>query len=302
MSAFFPWRRALRRRTLWVSLSIIVGMGLVALLAPLISPHDPYEWQIKASSLPPAWVQDVPPKGSPLYLLGTDYSGRDILSRIIYGTRTAYCLALTAVPLAALLGALAGLAAGYRGGRLDALLRWLIDVVQSLPGILFMVIIILILRYRLTPSWTSGLLTLVIGFAAISWAGLARLVRVQALQLKTQPFVEAAACLGASPLSIILRHLLPNVMHLVLAWMINNIPVVILLEAVLGYIGVGVTRAVDGLEFTVTSWGGVFYSGRSLMIRNPLTIILPALCILLLSASFIILSDSLHESSQARDT
>ena len=297
MTFFFPWRRALRKKSFWFSLLVILGLGIVAVLAPQLAPYDPYEGSARQSSLPPAWVQDVPPFGSILYPLGTDRYGRDNLSRLIYGTRTAFCLALMAVPLAALLGTSIGLVAGYYGGRLDELLRWLIDVMQALPGILFLVIIVLVLRERMEPSWFHGLLTLVIGYAAVSWAGLARLVRVQALQLKSQPFVEAAVCLGASRFSILVNHLFPNVLNLVLAWVINNIPAVILVEALLGYIGVGVTRAVDGGEFTTVSWGGIFFSGRSAMSRNPLMLIIPSLCILLLSASFILLADFIHESS-----
>ena len=111
-----------------------------------------------------------------------------------------------------------------------------------------------------------------VGFAVVAWVSLARLIRINVLQLKSQLFIEAAVGIGASPWRIMTRHLLPNVLHVVLVWIINNIPVVILLEAVLGYIGVGVTSAVDGGEFTVVSWGGMFFSGRSLMSRNPLIV------------------------------
>ena len=279
------------------SLGVILGLGLVAALAPLLAPHDPYEWSTKQSSLPPAWVQDVPPKGSAIYPLGTDRYGRDILSRMIYGTRTAFCLALVAVSLATLVGTLLGLVAGYSGGRLDRLILFLGDVIQSLPGILFVVIVILVLRGLWAPSWIHGLLALALGFAAVSWVPLARLVRVQALQLKEKPFIEAAVALGASPAFILGRHLLPNVLQMILAWVVNNIPAVILLEALLGYIGVGLTSAVDGGEFSSVSWGGIFFSGRSAMSRNPLMLVLPSLGILLFSASFILLADFLHEGS-----
>ena len=160
------------------------------------------------------------------------------------------------------------------------------DMVNSLPGIMFLVIIVLIFRNMLSPTWFHGLITLVIGFAAVSWVSLARLIRINVLQIKSQLFVEAAISIGASPWRIITRHLLPNVLHVILVWIINNIPAVILLEAVLGYIGVGVTSAVDGGEFTVVSWGGMFFSGRSALSRNPLMLVIPSLCILLISMSF----------------
>jgi ABC-type dipeptide/oligopeptide/nickel transport system permease subunit len=138
------------------------------------------------------------------------------------------------------------------------------------------------------------MVTLVVGFAAVSWVSLARLIRINLLQIKSQLFVEAAISIGASPRRIMLRHLLPNVRHVVLVWIINAIPAIILLEAVLGYIGVGVTGAIDGGEFTVVSWGGMFFSGRSALSSNPLMLIIPSLCLLLMSMSFILLADALE--------
>lgn len=294
MITFFPWKRALRQKTVWFSLLVMLTLGLVAALAPWIAPHDPYRWNVTQTSLPPQWVQDTTPSGIAEYPLGTDRYGRDILSRLIYGTRTAFFLALTAVSLAALIGTLVGLIAGYAGGRLDTVIMLFTDMILSLPGIMFMVIIILIFRNRLSPTWSDGLFTLVIGFAAVSWGSLARLIRINVLQIKAQLFVEAAVSIGASPRRIITHHLLPNVLHVILVWIINNIPAVILLEAVLGYIGVGVTNAIDGSEFTTVSWGGMFFSGRSMLSRNPLMLVIPSCCILLISMSFILLADFLN--------
>ncbi len=292
------WKRALHSKTVWFSLLVMVALGLVAGLAPWIAPHDPYKWGTSQYSLPPMWVQDTSAPGVAEYPLGTDRYGRDILSRLIYGTRTAFFLALTAVPLAALIGTVAGLIAGYAGGRLDASIMLFADMIHSLPGIMFLVIIVLIFRNILSPTWFHGVITLVIGFAAVSWVSLARLIRINVLQIKSQLFVEAAISIGAAPRRIITRHLLPNVLHVILVWIINNIPAVILLEAVLGYIGVGVIGAVDGGEFTVVSWGGMFYSGRPALSYNPLMLIIPSLCILLISMSFILLADFLNGITQ----
>ncbi len=231
------------------------------------------------------------------YPLGTDRYGRDIFSRIVYGTRTAFLLALTAVPLAALIGTLVGLISGEAGGRLDATIVLICDILQSLPGIMFMVITILILRNLLSPTWFHGMVTLVVGFAAISWVNLARLVRINVMMIKSQLFVEAAVSLGASRRRIIFKHLLPNVSHVILVWVINNIPAVILLEAVLGYIGVPITDSVS-YDFTATSWGGMFFSGRSRLSSNPLMLIIPSACILLISMSFFLLADFLKGVSR----
>jgi ABC-type dipeptide/oligopeptide/nickel transport system permease subunit len=291
-------RRALYSKTVWFSVIVILFLGLIAALAPQLAPHDPYKMGLIQTNLPPAWVHGRTPAGMVEYPLGTDRFGRDVLSRLIYGTRTAFFLALTAVPLAALIGTLVGLITGYAGGRIDAAIMFFSDTIQTLPGIMFMVIIVLIFRNMLSPSWLHGLITLVVGFAAVSWVGLTRLIRINVLLIKSQLFVEAAVALGASPWRIITKHLLPNVLHVIIVWIINNIPAVILLEAVLGYIGVGVTSAVDGGEFTVVSWGGMFFSGRSALSRNPLMLIIPSLCILLISMSFFLLGDFLNESAR----
>jgi ABC-type dipeptide/oligopeptide/nickel transport system permease subunit len=240
------------------------------------------------------WVQTKSVSGSAEYPLGTDRYGRDILSRLLFGTRTAFFLALTAVPAAALIGTVVGLITGYAGGRLDASVMLITDTINSLPGIMFVVIIVLIFRSMLTPTWLHGVFTLIVGFAAISWVSLARLIRINVLQIKSQAFVEAAIAMGASPRRIIFGHLFPNVLHVILIWIINNIPAVILLEALLGYIGVGVTSAVDGGEFSVVSWGGMFFSGRSTLSSNPLMLVIPSICILLISMSFILLGNFLN--------
>lgn len=280
------------------SLLVILLLVLVALLAQWLAPHDVYVWDLKKANLPPMWDRSPGQPPAPLYPLGTDRYGRDIFSRLILGTRTAVALALVAVPLAAVLGTLIGLVAAYRGGRFDRGTVLVADILQSLPGIMFMVIIILIFRTRTAPTWLNGLLTLVAGFVLVSWVSLARLIRVSALQVKSRLFVEAAVATGATPWRIIARHLLPNVQHVALVWIINTIPAIILLEAVLGYVGVGITAAVDGSEFSVVSYGGLFFSGRSAMARNPLMLIAPSLCILIISMSFILLADYLNEQTR----
>jgi len=295
--AFF-WKRALHKKTVWFSLLVMLIFAVTAVLAPWIAPHDPYRWEIKYADLPPMWVQSGAHLGAAEFPLGTDQFGRDILSRLIYGTRTAFFLSMTAVPLAALIGVLVGLVAGYAGGKVDSLMMLFSDIIQSLPGIMFMVIVVLIFRSLLTPSWFHGVITLIVGFAAVSWVGLARLIRVNVMQIKSQLFVEAAVSLGASSWFVITRHLLPNVRHIILVWIINNIPAVILLEAVLGYVGIGVTSATADNSFTIASWGGMFYSGRSALSRNPLMLGIPSLSLLLVSMSFVLLADFLRGITQ----
>lgn len=298
MMAHFPWKRALHSKAVWFSLMVMAAFALTAILGPWLAPQDPYRWGASQADLPPVWVQDGPKTPQADFPLGSDRYGRDILSRLLFGTRTAFFLALMSVPLAGLVGTLVGLTAGYAGGKVDAGLSLLMDMIQSLPGIMFMVMLVLILRSILTPSWFHGLIALVFGFAAVAWVSLARLIRVQVMVLKAQLFVEAAVSVGATPWQIITRHLLPNVSHLIIAWVINNVPAVILIEAVVGYIGIGVTSAETDNAFSVISWGGMFFSGRSALTRSPLMVVIPSVSILLISMSCILLGDFLKGISR----
>ncbi len=291
--------KGMGRKTVWLSFAVMIMFAAVALTAPWISPHDPYQFDMKHTDLPPVWVQSTVIHGSSEYILGTDIYGRDILSRLIYGARTSFLLIMLAVPLAALLGTIVGLVSGYFGGWVDRIFMAITETIQSLPGIMVVVALILIFRAAFTPTWAHGLLTLVICFIAIAWVSLARLVRMGVLQVKSMLFIEAAVSLGATPWRSIFRHILPNISHLVLVWIINNIPAVILLEALLGYIGVGLTSATGGGEFTVVSWGGLFYSGRYTIASNPMLLVIPALCVLIISMSFILLADALNERFRA---
>lgn len=289
---------ALRSGRVWFALVVVAAFSLVSLLAPALAPHDPYERDFARTRLPPMWEQGGAEPGSADHPLGTDRSGRDILSRFVYGARTAFASALAAVPLAALIGLAAGLVAGYAGGRVDAAILFVTDVVQALPAVMFMILVVLILRSALEPTWANGLLTLVVGFVAVAWTSMARLARAAARQWRSRLFVEAAAALGASPARVVVRHLLPNVLPLAAAWVINAVPAVVMLEAVLGYIGVGLTRAVDGDEFGVVSWGGLFFSGRPMLNYNALPVLAPALGLLVLTIGFVLLADYLSERNR----
>jgi len=297
--AFFPWKWVVHSKTIWFCLLVVVTSGIVAAFAPVIAPHDPMKWGVTNYSLPPRWVHTGALQGSAEHPLGTDRYGRDISSRFIYGTRTAFLLALIAVPLTALIGTTVGLLAGDAGGKVDAFLMGFSDMVQSISGIMFAVIIVLILRNKLAPSWINGMIPLVVGFAAVSWVSLARLIRVNVLMIKAQLYIEAATSIGATRARILTNHILPNLLHVILVWIINNIPAVILLEAVLGYIGVPITSATTDNDFSVISWGGLFFSGRSALSSNPWMVVLPSLCILLISMSFILLADWLRNMSNS---
>jgi ABC-type dipeptide/oligopeptide/nickel transport system permease subunit len=285
---------ALRFPRVLFSLIILVFFVVLAVFAPRIAPIHPtrIDFSVQADLLP-IWMR--PDNTQPGYWLGTDHWGRDIFSRLVYGSRASIFLALTAAPLAALIGILVGVSAGYAGGRLEILLMRVADIFSAFPAILFSVLMVLILRNRPFGLVMNGLLTLTIAFAAIAWVGLARLLRSVVLQIKQRPFVEAARALGASHWHIIRQHILPNVMGLAAVWIVNAVPAVILLESGLGYLGVEIVRAVEGNEFRISSWGGLFYYGRNRIYSNPFVLLAPTLCVLLISLSFSLLAEYLNQ-------
>lgn len=287
--------RVFESRVARLSLLIILLLGLAGALAPQISPYDPRKQSVD-SNLPPYGMQWLGLRGTPEHLLGTDFAGRDILSRLVYGTRTAMALSLLAVPVAALLGTLVGLFSGYFGGRTDAVLMRATDVINAFPAIMFAVLIVLLLGGTPASKLLNGVVSLTLAFALIAWVTLARLVRGKVLMIKQNLYVEAARSVGASHMRILFRHIFPNCASLILVWLMAAIPKVIILEALLGYIGVGITPSVGGAEFIVTSFGGIFREGQRGIHSNPTMIITVSLLVGLLCGSFNLLGDSLQSA------
>lgn len=286
-------RHPLRCIRVWLSLAVLFSFALIALAAPWITDVEPRRMDAVHANLKPIWMRtDGAVAG---YWLGSDHLGRDNFSRLIYGSRVSVFLAFSAVPLAAVFGMLIGIGPTYLGGWAEYIVMRLIDILSAFPMILFSVLVIMILRDRPAGQFMGGLLTLPIAFTAIGWVSLARLLRAAVLQLKQQSFIEAARSIGATNARIIFRHLLPNTFDLVLVWMINTIPVVILLEASLGYLGVDIVNGYHGNEFRVASWGGLFFDGRSKIFYNPFMLLAPTLCVLLISLSFALIGDAVDK-------
>jgi ABC-type dipeptide/oligopeptide/nickel transport system permease subunit len=270
-------------------------MTLLALFAPLISPYDPQEMRVGLSSYPPAWYDTNTKDGHPDHFLGTDLYGRDILSRAIHGARSAMFLVLTAIPLTVLIGIVVGIAAGVGNKTVEMIFLRLTDVVSAVPSFMFAVIIVLIVRATPTGEVFGGLISLTLAFALVSWVSLARLVYTAVLQVRAQEFMEASHSLGAGMWHQVFRHILPHVSHLIVVWVINNIPAVILLEALFGYIGIQILQVTDGSSFQDISWGGLILSGRTQLNWNPFILLVPTVCILVISMSFSILGEYLNE-------
>lgn len=283
-----PW-------SVWISGSIIGLMTLVALFASVMSPFDPTRMEIGQSYYPPAWYRTPPNVGHAEHLLGTDRFGRDIFSHAIHGARAALFLVLITIPLTALIGLCVGVIAGLGNKTTERFFLGLTDVLSAVPSFMFTVIIIFIVRATPTGEIFGGLITLTLAIALVSWVGLSRLVYVSVLKIKQQEFMDAARCLGAGPLHLVFKHILPHVSHIITVWVINSVPVVILLEALMGYIGIQILQTTDGTSFQDRSWGGLIFAGRSHLKLNPFMLLVPTFCILALSMSFSVLGEYFQE-------
>jgi len=283
------------RKGVWLSVLVIVVMTFLAVFAPVISPYNPRQMKIGLASFPPAWYDTPTKDGVSDHLLGTDIFGRDILSRAIHGARAAMFLVLIAIPLAVLIGVVVGVAAGMGNKNLEMIFLRFTDVMSAVPSFMFAVIIVLIFRGTAMGRLFGGLITLTLAFALVNWVSLARLIYTAVLKIKRQEFMEASRSLGAGTGHQVFKHVLPHVSHLIVVWIVNNIPAVILLEALFGYIGVQILRVMDGSSFQDLSWGGLIFSGRSQLNWNPFILLVPTVCILIISMSFSILGEYLNE-------
>jgi len=295
MEAGSPEKKSRIHWSVGLSIFIIVLMALAALFASIISPYDPMRMEIGQSNYPPAWYNTPGRVGHADHLLGTDRFGRDIFSHLLHGARAAMFLALIAIPLTALLGILVGIIAGLGNKTTEAIFLRLTDIVSSLPSFMFAVIVIFIVRATPTGEIFGGLITLTLAFALVNWVNLARLIYASVLKIKQQEFMEAARSLGAGKLRQVFKHVLPHISHLVIVWIVSNIPAVILLEALMGYIGIQILQRTDGSSFQDLSWGGLIFMGRSNLKLNPFMLLVPTVCILAISMSFSILGEYLRE-------
>ena len=234
----------------YVSLGIIAVFVLLAILAPLLSPADPYNQSLRNRFKPPVWEEG----GSWKHALGTDRLGRDMLSRIIWGSRVSLAAGVVTVLVASAFGAAVGLVAGYYGGRVDAALMRMTDATMSFPVIL----LALILAVTVGPSFTN----VVVAIAVILWARYARVIRGQVLTLMHLDFIAQARLAGAGGWRIITRHLFPNTLNTLVVLVTLQIGYVIIVEASLSFLGAGIppptpawgSMIAEGREFVTSAW------------------------------------------------
>jgi peptide/nickel transport system permease protein len=264
-----------RRDRRWpptLPLAIVAALLICAVGAPVLAPRSPVEGSLGERLIPPVGMEGWKPG----HLLGTDRHGRDVLSRLVYGARISLSVSVVGIALTGAIGSLIGLLAGFYGGWTETLLMRLVDVSLSLPGILIAVLLSVVFE----PSFTNVIIVVIF----LLWPSYARLTRGETLGLVQQDFVALARTAGCSNLTIMFRHIVPNLIPSILVLATLHVGYVIVLEAALSFLGVGIPPPTP-------SWGVMVADGRGLIERAWWVSILPGVAILATVLSLNILGD-----------
>jgi peptide/nickel transport system permease protein len=249
-----------RDRTGFIGVILIAALVFMALAAPLLAPHDPTTQNLRARLKPPAWEE----KGSWNHVLGTDHLGRDVLSRVIYGSRVSLLVGAAVVIIAGSFGVVMGLFAGYRGGRTDSfIMRW-IDTQVAFPGLLLALIILAVIG----PS----MITVIIVLSLNGWMVYGRMTRGAVLSVRQTEYVEAAEIVGCKGRRVIFRHILPNLTSPLLTLSILEFARIVLAEAALSFLGLGI-------QPPATSWGLDVATGKDYIFRAWWLVTMPGIAI-----------------------
>ncbi len=265
------WRALLRDPMGTFGLALVLGFVVMALFAPVLAPYDPLKLSVVNKFQGPSFE----------HLAGTDQLGRDLLSRIIFGARTALFIALTSVGISGAIGLLLGLISGYGPRWLDGLLVLCFDSMSSLPMIMFALAVITVLG--------PGTATLIFVVVLVSIPGYARLIRAQTLTLADSDFIMAEKVMGAGTARILGKHLLPNVLGPLVIVLSMDIPVIIMLEAGLSYLNLGVRPPTP-------SWGNILYDGYTSLRSAPYMVAIAGLPLVLATLGFTFLGEGLRDA------
>lgn len=262
----------LKKDKIAVCCLVFIGfLILIALFAPWIAPYEQSYQDL-------SYVNKGP---SAEHLLGTDEFGRDILSRILYGTRVSLSVGIVAEAIAVTIGVVMGAAAGYYGGRTDAVISRLIEIFASFPQILFAIVIMFVLG--------TGVINVFVAIGFVGWTSVARVIRSQVIQLKENEYVEAARASGGSDRQIILRHMIPNCLSTIIVIITMEIPADIMYEASLSFLGLGV-------QPPESSWGQMISVSRTYLRTNAGYALFPGLALVLTVLAFNLLGDALRDA------
>ena len=269
------WIRLKKNKLAIASLFILGFLCITAVLTPIIAPYGYEEQNLLLGAVPP----------SSDHWLGTDVFGRDMLTRIMYGSRISLAVGFIASGVALCIGVLWGSLAGYSGGRIDAFMMRIVDILYALPFMIFIILLMVI--------FGRNLLLLFLAIGAVEWLTMARIVRGQVLTIKQQDFIEAATSLGLSHWTIIRRHIIPNTLSPVIVYATLTIPSVMLLEAFLSFLGLGI-------QPPQSSWGLLISYGVETMEEYPWLIFFPGLFLSITLFSLNFLGDGLRDALDPR--
>jgi ABC-type dipeptide/oligopeptide/nickel transport system permease subunit len=267
------WKRGGAR--LWVGAALVGILMMVALLAPLIAPHDPIEQDLMSAQLPPAFING----GDPAYWLGTDSLGRCVLSRLIHAARIAVAVALIAASLAALIGIALGLIAGSFGGWVDQVVSRLIDVWMAFPPVLLSIVLAAVIG--------AGLTSVIAAIVVVDWTRFARVARAETMVQMQRDYATAARVIGLSRAGVLRLEILPNLVPLLVTLLSVEMGVAILVEVILSFVGISVAG-------DIPTWGGMIAEGRQMVYQAPWIMALPIGCIILSVIGFNLLGDGLR--------
>lgn len=269
------WLRLKKNRAAVAGGIVLITMVLLALLTPLIAPYGYEAQNLDLGASPP----------SAAHWLGTDIFGRDLLTQILYGGRISLAVGFIATAVALVIGVTWGAVAGYIGGRIDAAMMRFVDILYALPFMIFIILLMVV--------FGRNILLLFLAIGAVEWLTMARIMRTQVQALRQQEFVEAAISLGLSPRSIIFRHIVPNAIGPIIVYTTLTIPSVMLLEAFLSFLGLGI-------QPPQTSWGLLISYGAETMEEYPWLLIFPGLALTLTLFSLNFLGDGLRDALDVR--
>jgi ABC-type dipeptide/oligopeptide/nickel transport system permease subunit len=271
------WRAGFARGgpRLWIGVSLVGFFVLIALLAPLLAPHDPIEQDLLSTHMPPAWMQG----GEVTFPLGTDSLGRCVLSRLMYAARTAIAVALIAASLAAIIGIAFGLIAGMFGGWIDQLVSRLIDVWMAFPPVLLSIVLAAVIG--------AGLTSVIAAIVVVDWTRFARVVRAETMVQLQRDYASAARALGLSRGQILRLEILPNLVPLIVTLFAVEMGIAILVEVILSFVGISVAG-------DVATWGGMIVEGRQVVYQAPWIMAFPIGCVILSVIGFNLLGDGLR--------
>jgi oligopeptide transport system permease protein len=269
------WLRLRRNRLALLGLCVLALFTLIALLTPWIAPYDYAQQNLELGATPP----------SAAHWLGTDIFGRDLLTQIMYGGRISLAVGFIATAMALLIGVSWGAIAGYAGGHVDAVMMRLVDILYALPFMIFIVLLMVV--------FGRNMLLLFLAIGAVEWLTMARIMRSQMQSLREQEFVAAAVSIGLPPSAIIRRHLIPNALGPIIVYTTLTIPSVMLLEAFLSFLGLGV-------QPPQTSWGLLISYGAETMEEYPWLLLYPGLALTLTLFSLNFLGDGLRDALDVR--